>query len=122
MIDISQLHTGLYIGGEWRDADTTFTTLNPATGQPLTELAAADADDVDAAVDAATAAFRGDWGALAQSRKGLLLNKLADLVERDSEQLAALESLDMGRPVGASAALMIPNLIGTLRYLSLIHI
>ncbi len=116
MIDISQLHTGLYIGGEWRDADTTFTTLNPATGQPLTELAAADADDVDAAVDAATAAFRGDWGALAQSRKGLLLNKLADLVERDSEQLAALESLDMGRPVGASAALMIPNLIGTLRY------
>ncbi|MGV9711371.1 aldehyde dehydrogenase family protein [Gordonia sp. NPDC003424] len=116
MIDISHLHTGLFIGGEWRDARDTFTTLNPATGQPLAELAAANAADVDAAVDAAAAAFRGEWGALQPSRKGALLYKLADLVERDIEQLAALESLDMGRPVGASAALMIPNLIGTLRY------
>ncbi|NED70477.1 aldehyde dehydrogenase family protein, partial [Streptomyces sp. SID10244] len=105
-----------YIGGEWHDARETFTTLNPATGQPLAELAAADASDVDAAVSAATTAFRGDWGALAPSRKGALLNKLADLVERDVEQLAALESLDMGRPVGMSAAMMIPNLIATLRY------
>ncbi|GAA3706235.1 aldehyde dehydrogenase family protein [Gordonia hankookensis] len=116
MIDISTLNTGLYIGGEWHDARETFTTLNPATGQPLAELAAADASDVDAAVSAATTAFRGDWGALAPSRKGALLNKLADLVERDVEQLAALESLDMGRPVGMSAAMMIPNLIATLRY------
>ncbi|MEE3849718.1 aldehyde dehydrogenase family protein [Gordonia sp. LSe1-13] len=116
MIDLSTLNTGLFVGGEWRAAAESFTTFNPATGQPLAELGSANAAEVDAAVAAATAAFRGEWGALAPSRKGQLLNKLADLVERDLDQLAALESLDMGRPVGASAALMIPNLIGTLRY------
>ncbi|MCZ4552282.1 aldehyde dehydrogenase family protein [Gordonia rubripertincta] len=116
MIDISNLHTGLFIGGGWRDAGETFTTLNPATGQPLAELAAAGSADVDAAVIAATSAYRGDWGALAPSRRGALLHRLADLVERDLEQLAALESMDMGRPVGMGAAMMIPNLVGTLRY------
>jgi betaine-aldehyde dehydrogenase len=116
MIDISNLHTGLFIGGEWRDAGDTFTTLNPANGRPLAELAAAGPDDVDAAVAAATSAYRGDWGALAPSRKGAMLHKLADLVERDLDQLAALESLDMGRPVGMGAALMIPNFVATLRY------
>ncbi|PKZ66801.1 betaine-aldehyde dehydrogenase [Gordonia terrae] len=116
MIDISSLHTGLYIGGDWHDPRATFTTLNPATGSPLAELAAADASDVDSAVEAAESAFRGDWGALAPSRRGVLLNKLADLVERDVELLAALESIDMGRPVGMGAAMMVPNLVGTLRY------
>ncbi|NMO03038.1 aldehyde dehydrogenase family protein [Gordonia sp. TBRC 11910] len=116
MIDISALHTGLFIGGEWRTARESFVTLNPATGQPITELVAADGSDVDAAVDAANDAFRGEWGALAPSRKGVLINKLADLVERDVDTLAALESLDMGRPVGAGVALMVPNLVGTLRY------
>src|SRR5690349_12349127 len=106
MIDISNLHTGLFIGGGWRDAGETFTTLNPATGQPLAELAAAGSADVDAAVTAATSAYRGDWGALAPSRRGALLHRLADLVERDLEQLAALESIDMGRPVGMGAAMM----------------
>ncbi|WP_075836137.1 MULTISPECIES: aldehyde dehydrogenase family protein [unclassified Rhodococcus (in: high G+C Gram-positive bacteria)] len=116
MIDLSTVRTDLFIGGEWRKARETFTTLNPATGRPLAELAAADAADVDAAVTAATDAFRGDWGALPPSRKAVLLNKLADLVERDVERLAALESADMGRPVGAGIALMIPNLVATLRY------
>lgn len=116
MIDISFVNTKLFIGGTWTAGSDTFTTLNPATAQPLAELAAASAADVDTAVDAATDAFKGEWGALAPSRKGLLLNKLADLVERDVEILAQLESLDMGRPVGAGAALMVPNLVATLRY------
>ncbi|ALG85371.1 aldehyde dehydrogenase family protein [Gordonia phthalatica] len=116
MIDISTLSTGLFIGGEWRQPSERFTTLNPSTGTPLADLAAASAAEVDSAVDAATAAFRGEWGALAPSRKGALLNRLADLVERDLEQLAHLESLDMGRPVGMSVALMVPNLIASLRY------
>lgn len=116
MIDISSVNTKLFIGGEWAAGADTFTTLNPATAQPLAELAAASAADVDAAVDAATTAFKGEWGVLAGSAKGRLLNRLADLVERDAHVLAELESADMGRPVGAGAALMVPNLVATLRY------
>ena len=116
MIDISSVNTELFVGGTWTAASARFSTLNPATGQPLADLAAASSADVDAAVAAATSAFKGEWGSLAPSRKGLLLNRLADLVERDTEFLAQLESLDMGRPFGMGAQLMVPNLVATLRY------
>ena len=116
MIDISSVNTELFVGGTWTAASERFSTLNPATGQPLADLAAASSADVDAAVVAATSAFKGEWGSLAPSRKGLLLNRLADLVERDIEILAQLESLDMGRPFGMGAQLMVPNLVATLRY------
>lgn len=116
MIDLSTINTKLFIGGAWTDAAETYSTLNPANGQPLVDLAAASNTDVDAAVSAATSAFKGEWGSLAPSRKGLLLNTLADLVERDIEILAALESADMGRPFGMGAQLMVPNLIASLRY------
>lgn len=116
MTDLSQINTELYIGGAWTPAAERYTTHNPATGEPLPDLAAASAADVDAAVSAADAAFRGEWGALAPSRKGLLLHALAGLVERDAEILGRLESLDMGRPYGMSVQLMIPNLVATLRY------
>ena len=116
MIDISSVNTELFVGGTWTAASERFSTLNPGTGQPLADLAAASSADVDAAVAAATSAFKGEWGSLAPSRKGLLLNRLADLVERDTEILAQLESLDMGRPFGMGAQLMVPNLVATLRY------
>ncbi|TWS21554.1 aldehyde dehydrogenase family protein [Tsukamurella asaccharolytica] len=116
MIDVSNLPTDLLVGGEWRPAQDRFSTPNPATGEELITLSAASTSDVDDAVDAATAAFQGDWGATAPSQRGILLHRLADLVERDSEQLARLESLDMGRPLGMSSALMLPNFIATLRY------
>ena len=116
MIDISSVNTELFVGGTWTAASARFSTLNPATGQPLADLAAASSADVDAAVAAATSAFKTEWGSLAPSRKGLLLNRLADLVERDTEILARLESLDMGRPFGMGAQLMVPNLVATLRY------
>ena len=116
MIDISSVNTELFVGGTWTAASARFSTLNPATGQLLADLAAASSADVDAAVAAATSAFKGEWGSLAPSRKGLLLNRLADLVERDTEFLAQLESLDMGRPFGMGAQLMVPNLVATLRY------
>ena len=116
MIDISSVNTELFVGGTWTAASARFSTLNPATGQPLADLAAASSADVDAAVAAAMSAFKGEWGSLAPSRKGLLLSRLADLVERDTEILAQLESLDMGRPFGMGAQLMVPNLVATLRY------
>jgi len=116
MLDISSVNTKLFIGGSWTAASGTFTTLNPTTGEPLAELAAASSSDVDDAVAAATGAFRGEWAEVPPSRKGALLGRLADLVERDVEILAQLESVDMGRPVGMGAAMLVPNLVATLRY------
>lgn len=116
MIDLSGVKTDLYIAGEWTKSRDSFTTLNPATGKALTAIAAAGGSEIDAAVTAAQVALRGEWSTLAPSAKGRLVNRLADLVERDTEILAHLESMDMGRPIGMSTALMVPNLVATLRY------
>jgi betaine-aldehyde dehydrogenase len=117
MADVGTLTTDLYLGGAWtRGGAGTFTTLNPATGKPLAEIASASAADVDTAVAAAGEALHGDWAAIPPSQKGILLTRLADLVERDAQALARLESLDMGVPVGVAGALFVPNLIASLRY------
>jgi acyl-CoA reductase-like NAD-dependent aldehyde dehydrogenase len=109
--------TSLYLDGGWAKGGAgTFATLNPATGETLAEVASADEADVDRAVVAATAALRGEWAATPPSTKGVLLNRLADLVERDAEQLARVESLDMGAPTGIAQTLFVPNLIASLRY------
>ncbi|GLY63916.1 aldehyde dehydrogenase family protein [Amycolatopsis taiwanensis] len=117
MVDVPTLHTDLFLAGAWTGGGAgTFTTLNPATGEPLAEIASASEADVDTAVKAAGAALRGAWAAVPPSQKGLLLSKLADLVERDADILATLESLDMGVPVGLAGTLFVPNLVGSLRY------
>ena len=113
---IPSVNTDLYIGGSWTAAADKYTTHNPATGEVLTDLASAGPAEVDAAVRTADDAFRGAWGALPPSQKALLMHRLADLVERDAETLGRLESVDMGRPYGMSVQLMVPNLVGTLRY------
>jgi acyl-CoA reductase-like NAD-dependent aldehyde dehydrogenase len=110
-------HTDLFLAGAWTSGGAgTFTTLNPATGEPLAEIASANEADVDTAVHAATEALHGDWAAVPPSRKGVLLNTLANLVERDAGTLAMLESLDMGAPVGLARALFVPNLVASLRH------
>jgi betaine-aldehyde dehydrogenase len=109
--------TDLYLDGAWvRGGAGTFTTLNPATGEPLAEVASAGRADVDRAVAAATRALRGDWAETPPSRKGALIHLLADLVERDADRLAWLESLEMGAPAGIAQGLFVPNLIASLRY------
>ena len=109
--------TDLYLDGAWvRGGAGTFTTLNPATGEPLAEVASAGRADVDRAVAAATRALRGDWAETPPSRKGALIHRLADLAERDADRLAWLESLEMGAPAGIAQGLFVPNLIASLRY------
>ena len=94
--------TELFIGGQWREASDggTFTDLNPATDRPLAQIAAATAQDIDDAVRAARAQLGGEWGSLPGAARGRMLNKVADLIERDGEILARLEALDVGKPVG----------------------
>jgi acyl-CoA reductase-like NAD-dependent aldehyde dehydrogenase len=110
-------HTGLFLDGVWTGGGAgTFITRNPATGEPLAELAAADPADVDRAVASATRALRGEWAATTPSEKGRLIHALADLVERDAGHLARLESLDMGAPIGIAQGMFVPNLVASLRY------
>src|SRR5437016_9706716 len=91
----------LLIGGKWLDSASgkTFETLNPATGEVICQVAEGDKADVDLAVAAARKAFEeGPWPKTNASERGRLLNRLADLIEANKEELAALESLDNGKP------------------------
>ncbi|MEV4645521.1 aldehyde dehydrogenase family protein [Saccharopolyspora sp. NPDC049357] len=119
MLDATTQHTNLFLAGAWRPGRAgTFTAVNPSTGEPLAEIASAGEHDVDDAVTAATAALRGHWADVAPSRRGVLLARLADLVERDSQILATLESLEMGAPFGLASGLFLPSLAASLRYYS----
>src|SRR5262245_22049145 len=89
--------TKLLINGKWVDSMSgkTFATLNPATGEVITQVAESDAPDVDKAVRAARAAFdKSGWRKMSGSQRGVLMNRLADLIERHADELAQLESLD----------------------------
>src|SRR5271154_3463942 len=87
----------LFIGGKWLDSASgkTFPTINPATGETICQIAEGDKADVDKAVKAARKAFEdgSPWRRMNASERGRLLNKLADLIEKNQEELAALESL-----------------------------
>ncbi|TFD20883.1 phenylacetaldehyde dehydrogenase StyD [Cryobacterium sp. TMT4-10] len=108
--------TGMLIGGTWRPGSETFTDLNPATGQPLAEIASGTGADIDDAVKAARAALNGVWKKTPGVQRGKLLNKIADLIERDGEYLARLEALDIGKPVAQPGMLDIPNAAATFRH------
>lgn len=90
----------MYIDGEWVDACTgaTFDSYNPATGVAWSRLPDADAQDVDAAVQAAQRAFEGTaWSGLTATARGKLLYRLGELIEEHAEELAQLESRDNGK-------------------------
>ncbi len=103
-------HQQLFVAGEWRDGGAgTFADLNPATEEKLADVAAASAEDVDAAVAAARAQLSGEWAALPGSQRGQILNRVAELIERDGKLLARLEALDVGKPVMQPTLLDIPK-------------
>src|SRR5262249_42674497 len=93
--------TKLLINNKWVEATSgkSFPTTNPSTAEVITQVAEADAADVDKAVSAARAAFeKGPWKKMTASQRGVLMNKLADLIEKHADELAQLESLDNGKP------------------------
>src|SRR5215467_13620671 len=109
----------LFIGGKWQDSVSgkTFETLNPATGQPICQVAEGDKADIDLAVKAARKAFEsGPWPRMSAAERGRLLNRLADLVEHNKEELAALESLDNGKPYRDALNADLPLTIKCYRY------
>ncbi|HXU58998.1 MAG TPA: aldehyde dehydrogenase family protein, partial [Verrucomicrobiae bacterium] len=76
-----------------------FATIDPATEEPIAEIARGGAPDIDRAVRAADAAMKGPWSRLAPAERGALLFKLADAVAANREELARLETLDVGKPL-----------------------
>ena len=92
----------LLIDGEWVEARSgeTLEAINPATEEVLTTIAAAGVEDVDLAVRAARRAFEeGPWSTMHPSARGRLLYKLAQLVSDHAEELATIDTMDMGKPI-----------------------
>ncbi|TWU04429.1 aldehyde dehydrogenase family protein [Stieleria varia] len=111
--------TECFIDGRWQPAASgkTFATVNPATEEEITQIAEGDAADVDAAAKAARAAFdSGPWRSMDARDRGRLLYKLADAMENEIDYLAALETLDNGKPFGDSRNVDLPLAIDCLRY------
>jgi len=109
----------MLIGGQWVEAASgkAFETINPSTGQVLARVAEGEAEDIDRAVAAARQAFeQGAWPKLTPARRAHLLLRLADLIERNAEELAELETLDNGKPIKYSRAADVPLTVEHFRY------
>src|SRR6266567_1922056 len=107
----------MLIDGKWVDAASgkRFETHNPATGELLATVAEGDKEDIDRAVAAARRAFEGPWSKVKPFERQNLLLKLADLVEKNFDELSQLDTLDMGAPVSRTRAYRL-RAIGMLRY------
>jgi aldehyde dehydrogenase (NAD+) len=109
----------LFIGGEWSPAANgrTFGTVNPATGDVLVEVAEAGVDDVDRAADSARRALEsGEWTTMSGRDRGRILYRIAELLERDADELARLETLDTGKPLREARRFDIEGAIDCFRY------
>ena len=111
----------MLIGGEWRDAQTggTIDVRNPATGEVITTVPAGDAADVDIAVRNARATFESkEWRTVRPVDRERWLIKLAELVEANAQELAEIETLDNGKPVGMARKVDVAQVVDFLRYIA----
>ncbi len=109
----------MLIGGKWVDSVSgkMFPTLNPTNGEVICHVAEGDKADIDLAVKAARKAFEsGPWPRMSAAERGRLLHKLADLIEQNKDELAALETLDNGKPLRDALAADLPLTIKCYRY------
>jgi acyl-CoA reductase-like NAD-dependent aldehyde dehydrogenase len=100
-----------FVDGAYVDAASgeTFDCINPATGRAIASVAACDAEDIDRAVRGARAAFEsGVWWRLAPKKRKRVLVRLAELIREHRDELALLETLDMGKPIRDSRAVDVP--------------
>ena len=106
MLDIASapLEAGLLIGGAWRQGGQSLPVENPSTGEVVGEISAGGAGEIDEAVTAARAALNGEWGALAAADRGRILSRIGQAVAEQTEALAQLEALDVGKPLTQARA------------------
>ena len=108
IVDIAPSY-GLFIDGEFVDGTgESFKTVNPATEEVLSEVAAGSAADVDRAVAAARKAFTRTWGPMRPADRGKYLFRIARLLQERAREFAVLESLDNGKPIRESRDVDIP--------------
>ena len=117
----AKISTGkLLINGQWVEGSgKAFDTINPATGEVLTQVAEASARDVDQAVAAARKAFEdaaGPWRKMSASERSRVLWRIADLIEKNIDELAELETLDNGKPIFESRYVDMPMVADVFRY------
>src|SRR5260370_35712857 len=101
---------GLFIGGEFVPAadGRTFTTVNPATEEPLAEIALAGEADVDQAVRAAREAYDNVWGPMPGAQRAKYVYRIARLIAERAREFAVLESIDNGKPIKESRDVDVP--------------
>ena len=108
-----------FIDGQYRDAadGATFDCLSPVDGRLLAKVASCDAADAERAVQSARAAFEsGAWSQQAPAARKAVLVRFAELLEEHAEELALLETLDMGKPIGDSLNVDLPGAVDSLRW------
>ena len=98
----------------------TFTSINPATEEPLAEVAHGEAADIELAVQAARRAFDDDseWRRMNASDRGKLIWRIGDLIEEHAEEFALLESLDNGKPLAVARAADVPLAADLFHYMA----
>ncbi|MGF9909728.1 aldehyde dehydrogenase family protein [Brevibacillus porteri] len=108
----------MLINGEWVPSlsGNIYESINPANGEILAKIYEGDESDVDRAVRAARAAFKGEWSKTAPAERTKLLNKLADLLEQRAEEFAYLETLDGGNTITLTRHAFVPSAVAHLRY------
>ncbi|CAK3883219.1 aldehyde dehydrogenase-like [Lecanosticta acicola] len=110
--------TGLFINNEWVASakGDKITSINPTDESEIASVHAAESEDVDKAVAAARAAFKGPWRDMASTERGDLMLKLSQLVEENKEILATIETWDNGKPYSVSLNEDLAEVSGTLKY------
>lgn len=107
----------MLIGGEWARAGASIDVIDPATGERISQISDATSADIDAAVKAARKAFESDdWQGMTPQARMQMLHRIADVMEANADELAYLETLDNGKPLGISKAVDVGASIGAFRY------
>lgn len=111
--------TQIFIDGQWIPAQSgkTFNTINPSNEEVIAQVAEGDVADVARAVEAARRAFdEGPWPRLNARERGKIIHRLCDLIDAEIDELAAIESLDNGKPVKDARHVDLPLAVECLRY------
>jgi len=110
----------MLINGEWVDAESGETSIitDPSNGQPIAEVPKAGVEDVKKAIDAAREAFDNGWGQTTPGYRAGIVLKIADLMEKELDEIAMLETLDQGKPIKSARYFDFPFGVDNMRYMA----